>query len=138
MGPVAAERVRFGTLDVATPEAGRMRVTVSLDWRDETFSGEAEGETGPGSEMRVSATAAIRALESVVSPSASFHLIGVKELRVFDHDLVAVLLHSPQLPEHRLLGTAMISNDRRRAAVLAVLSATNRAMGNFLEGHDPM
>jgi hypothetical protein len=129
----AGQRVRFISLEFGSNEPGRVFARVTLEWDRRAHGGEAEGEANPAGELRVAALAAARALEQLVD-GATFSLVGVKELHVFDHDLVAVLLNSPQLPGRRLLGTSIISEDRRRSAVLAVLNATNRALGALLAG----
>src|SRR5690606_36455283 len=118
---------------VTHPERGRVAAQVTLDWNGRLWEGSDEGVMNPASELRVSAAAALHAVERIVEKRATFSVIGVKELRVFDHDLVVVLVHCPQLDESRFIGIAMITNDRRRAAALAALNATNRVVGRFVE-----
>jgi hypothetical protein len=130
---VRTHRARFESVEVRPTEPGRIRARVALEWQDERVVGEAEGESNPAGELRICAMATIRAVEKVAAGEVSFTLIGAKELHVFDHDLVAVLLHAPQLPASRLLGTSIIAEDRRRSAALAVLSATNRVVGSFVD-----
>ncbi|MEX2583629.1 MAG: hypothetical protein WD766_10160 [Gemmatimonadota bacterium] len=124
-------RVRFDSLQVDKSEPGRVGVRVSLDWNRQRHEGEASGESGFVGELRASAMATVRTLGKVVGDDEAFSLVGVKEIHVFDHDIVAVLLNSPRLPERRLIGLAIVGDDRPRAAALAVLNATNRALGTL-------
>jgi hypothetical protein len=137
--PVAASssppsRARFESIAVTQNSPGWLEATVVLDWKGTAFVGEADGEYNPAGELRVCASAALRAVEKVASANVYFMLVGVKELQVFDHNLIVVLLHAAELPERRLIGTAINSGDRRHAAALAALNATNRVMGRFLDG----
>lgn len=127
------KRARFESIAVSQPEAGVVRAIATLEWQRKKVTGECDGEPSRAGELRACALATMRAVEKVADGKVSFTLIGAKEVHVFDHDLVAVLIQSPELPEHRMIGTSIISEDRRRSAALAVLSATNRAVGNFIE-----
>lgn len=128
-----AKRARFESIAVSQPQAGVIRAIATLEWQRQKVTGESEGEPSLAGELRACAIATMRAVEKVAEDKVSFTLIGAKEVHVFDHDLVAVLIQSPELPDHRMIGTSIISEDRRRSAALAVLSATNRAIGNFIE-----
>ncbi|MEX2570276.1 MAG: hypothetical protein WD737_03155 [Gemmatimonadota bacterium] len=125
------QRARFESIRVITPEPGRVSAEVVLEWNRERFTGKGEGETSVVGSLRASASAAMSALELALGGEGDFSLVGVKELHVFDHDLVAVLLLSQRLPERRLIGISVIGDDRHRAAALAVLNATNRAVGTL-------
>ena len=129
----AAKRARFESISVTTPDPGSISTRVTLEWNRQRFAGEATGEASVAGEMRASASATISALQQVLGEEVSFALIGVKELRVFDHDLIAVLLRSPRFADRHLIGTSVITDDRRRAAALAVLNATNRAVGTLMD-----
>lgn len=130
------KRARFESMDVSYPQPGTVRAVAKLGWQRETYTGEAEGEASVAGELRACATATARAIEQFAGGGVTFTLVGAKEVHVFDHDLVAVLLHAVELPDHRLIGTSIISVDHRRAAALAVLNATNRAVGNFVDAGD--
>jgi hypothetical protein len=127
-------RARFESLHVTQPTAGWLEARVELDWKGTPFIGESDGEYNLAGELRVCASAALRAVEQIADSSVHFTLVGVKELRVFDHDLIVVLLNTEDLPEQRLIGTALITQNRRHAATLAALNAINRVMGRFVEG----
>ena len=128
-----AKRARFESIALSQPQAGMIKATATLEWQHQKVTGECEGEPSLAGELRACAIATMRAVEKVAEGKVSFTLIGAKEVHVFDHDLVAVLIQSPELPDHRMIGTSIISEDRRRSAALAVLSATNRAVGNYIE-----
>lgn len=129
-------RVRWLGIEVERPRAGWMRAEVELEWGGKTFRGKGEGEGGLASELRVCGLASARALEAVLGGALTLSLVGIKSIRVFDHDLVAVLLHSPQAPDRHLVGVSMVSAELHRSASLAVLNATNRLLGNYLSTSD--
>lgn len=131
-----ARRVRWVAVEVERPRAGWMSAEVELEWAGKTYRGKAEGEGGLASELRVCGLASSRALESILDGALSLSVVGIKSIRVFDHDLVAVLLHSPQAPDRHLVGVSLVSADVHRSASLAVLNATNRLLGNYLATSD--
>jgi hypothetical protein len=132
----AGTRARFESLQLAVEEPGRVTARVTLDWNGTRHVGEASAEASPAGELRASAAATIDTLEQVIGDSSVFSLIGIKELYVFDHHVVAVLLYSPRLPSRRLIGLSIISQDRQTSAVIAVLNATNRALGSLRDVAD--
>lgn len=134
--PQTHRRVRFVGLDLQRPHVGIIQARVQLDWTGDRCIGEAEGEGGSAGEIRVCAQAAVRALEAVLKGEVTFVLVGTKAIRIFDNDLVAVLLHCPQAPDRRLIGVSLVTADPNRAASLAVLNATNRLLGNYLATPD--
>jgi hypothetical protein len=132
--PPAAGRVRFERLDLQRPRAGVAVATAELGWEGKTFAARAEGESGPAGELRLCASATLRALEAVLDGELSFELIGAKALRVFDHEAVAVLARSRELPDRKLVGVVLAPGEPGKAAALAVLDATNRLLGTCLKG----
>lgn len=130
--PAEPRRVRYRAATLTRPRVGIAAVRVTLEWQGMSFEGMAEGEGGLPLELRVSARAALRALESLLTDRIRFELLGVKAIRIFDHDFVAVLLRSPELPDRRLIGAALSSADLPSATARAVLNATNRLLGNYL------
>lgn len=130
--PDVQRRVRFAAVEVEHARANAATARVVLQWEGESFEGSAEGEVGGAFEIRTSAQATVHALQRVLDDRLTFQLVGAKALRIFDHDLVAVLLHSPEAPDRRLVGTSLVLDDMHRAAALAVLNATNRLVGSYL------
>ena len=130
-------RARFESIEISHPEPGTVRAHAALSWHRERFTAEAEGEASAAGELRACAVATMRAIEQFAGGEVTFNLIGAKEVHVFDHDIVVVLIQSQELPEHRLIGTSVIVDSRNRSAALAVLSATNRAVGVTGGGAEP-
>lgn len=128
----APRRVRFVGCVTRQPRVGEFLAAVELEWSGETYRGEAEGESGSAAELRTAALAACRALEAVLPGSLRLSVVGVKAIRVFDNDMVATLLHSPENPDRRLVGVALVTEDPYTSASRAVLNATNRLLGNYL------
>jgi hypothetical protein len=60
--------------------------------------------------------------------------VGVKTMRAFDANIVivSVLATHGGGPQQRLLGCHLAEDDPLRSAVVAVLHATNRVLGNFI------
>jgi hypothetical protein len=135
-GGVPQRRVRFEGVQVQRPRPNYTLATVELEWQGERYVGRAEGEGGGALELRVCAQATVEALHQVVGGEVTFQLVGVKAIRIFDHDLIAVLLHSPQAADRRLVGLSLVVDDPDRSAALAVLNATNRLLGNYLDTTD--
>ena len=127
----------------AAPESGRLRLTayrclrspasvcrVEVELEDGAggrTSGAAEGALAFSGELRIAAEATLRALESARPGLPRFDLLGVKTLRAFDANVVIVAVATQRLGvPTRLLGCVQSAGDLDRAAVLAVLDATNR------------
>jgi hypothetical protein len=125
-------RVRFVEMRFDRPRAGVGIATTVLEWAGEHFEGTTEGETGPGGELRSCAQATVRALEAVLSGRVALEVLGIKSTRIFDQDLISVILRSEQAPDRRLVGVSLVLQDTHRSAALAVLNATNRLLGNYL------
>ncbi|MGH7476777.1 MAG: hypothetical protein ACRELD_10835 [Longimicrobiales bacterium] len=124
-------RVRL--LDVARVDApGQTTVRVTLEWNGNTFSGEASGERADPIELRTAALAALRAIVCVVESDLDLRLTGVKQVRAFDAELVVASLHRTRPTPQHFVGSVMQTDDPRRAAASAVLSALNRLLGNYL------
>ncbi len=128
-------RVRF--MDVERVEDnGRVTITVRLEWDDHIHSGSADGEKGDAIELRTAARAAIDAIEGITGTALAVRLIGVKVLHAFDSDLMVASLLLHQSGSSRLVGAVLVRDDILAAASLAVLSALNRTLGNFLHTSD--
>ena len=128
------ERLRFSDFRMARTPSGRSSAHVELEWVDGVrVSGGAEGQTSELGDLRLAAEAALRALERFSGGGLSFELIGVKLLRAFDANVVIVSVDCRESEgPRRLLGCYLAERDIARGAVLAVLNATNRVLGNFI------
>ena len=99
----------------------------------ERVRGKAEGVTSTLGDLRVAADAALRAIEEFSRGTLRFELVGVKTMRAFDANIVIVsVLAGEGAPQQRLLGCHLAEDDPLRSAVVAVLHATNRVLGNFI------
>lgn len=127
-------RVRFEGVH-REEAAGQVTITVSLEWAGEVHTGEASGDRGPALELKTTARAAIRALESLSGEDLDLRIIGLKAIHAFDSDLMVASLYR-SAGEQRLVGAVVVSDDPLAAAALAVLSAMNRILGNFLHTSD--
>jgi hypothetical protein len=128
-------RVRFLAVRVSAPHTGRGRAEVELEWAGRSFRGGADGETGSAMELRLAAVATLRSLEAVLQGEVRFDLLGSKQVRAFDADVVVALIRGPG--EGALVGASLGGGDPFRAAALAVLNATNRVLGNYLAVGEP-
>jgi len=128
------ERLRFAEFRFARTPSGVCTAEVELEWVDGvTVKGRASGQSSPMGDLRVAAEAALKALESFAGGAMEFELAGIKALRAFDANIVivAVGVRKGEGPQ-RLLGSYLAERDPVRAAVVAVLNATNRLLGNFI------
>ena len=128
------ERLRLSDFRMARTPSGRSAAHVELEWIDGIrVHGGAEGQTSELGDLRLASEAALRALERFSGGALSFEMIGVKLLRAFDANvvIVSVDVRSAEGPR-RLLGCYLAERDVARGAVLAVLNATNRVLGNFI------
>jgi hypothetical protein len=112
--------------------SGQCRAEVELQRADgERVVGAREGRAIALGDLRIVAEATLEALHRVATTGHRFELLGVKTVRAFDETVVLaqVALVAGRGPT-RLVGAAMGDDDLPRAAVLAVLNATNRVLGH--------
>lgn len=127
------ERVKFLEFDFERLPDGQCRARVVLERQPgERFVGEASGLGSPTGELRVAAQASTTALQEAVEEQLHFELLGVKAVRAFDATVVIVSLSCHNgVPATRLVGSCLSETQLERGAALAVLSATNRLLGNM-------
>lgn len=128
-------RVRFVGVE-RKDEHGRVSVTVQLEWNDEVVSGTAVGEKGPALELKTTAQAALVALQKLSPQELDVRIIGIKAIHAFDSDLMVASLLRSNDARQRLVGAVVVTEDPHAAAAMAVLSALNRTLGNFLQNSD--
>ena len=129
------ERLRFTNFAFHRAPSGSCRSEVELEWLEgQRVTGKAEGVTSTLGDLRVAADAALRAIEQFSDGSLRFELVGVKTMRAFDANIVIVSVMAAHGggPQQRLLGCHLAEDDPLRSAVVAVLHATNRVLGNFI------
>jgi hypothetical protein len=129
---VTRHRVRFLTAERILEPDHRIRVKVTLEWNGETKTGEAIGDNGEYIELRTAALAAVNALEAVTGEDLGVRVVGVKQVRAFDSELMVVSMHRAAQNPQRLVGAVPGGRDPRAAAAIAVLNGLNRTLGNYL------
>lgn len=133
-GSAARRRVRFETLE-RDEDHGRVTITVGLEWDGRIHTGSASADKGSAIELRTTARAAVDALERLTGQDLELRIIGVKPIHAFDTDLMVASLIRAGAGQQRLVGAVVVSEGALQAAAVAVLSALNRTLGNFL--HTP-
>jgi hypothetical protein len=127
-------RLRFTGFQFDRTPGGRCSAVVELEFvAGDSVTGRADGVTSPLGDLRVTAEATLRAIESFSRGTLRCDLIGVKTMRAFDANvvMVSVLAHAADGPR-RLLGCHLSDDDQLRATVIATLQATNRMLGNAI------
>lgn len=130
----SGERLRFAEFTIDRLPNGRCRARVGLTWQDTVrFTGECEGLASQAGELRCAGEACVRALTQAVEGGMRFELLGVKAVRAFDANVIIVAVSvQGEGGIRRMVGSCLTDNDTARGAVLAVLNATNRILGNRL------
>lgn len=126
------QRVKFIGVERVLQRDGNVRMQVTLGWDGELRQGTAINEAGELIELRTAAAAALDALDQVRGEPLGIKLVGVKQFRAFDADLMVVALYRSGPSPQRLVGAVPVGDDTRRAAAVAVLHALNRILGNYL------
>jgi hypothetical protein len=104
----------------------RIAITVTLSYRGQTETAEEESADTPRSRVEGAAKAAVTVLDRLLKDS-SLALEGAKIVEGFDRQFAFVAVQGLGGRESLLLsGTAEIKESAERAAVFAVLDATNR------------
>lgn len=126
---VLRRAVLFENLTVAPGKRPhRISISVTLSFRDRTETAEEESSDTPRSRVEAAAKAAVTVLDRLLSDSqASVALEGARILDAFDREFAFVGVQGLGGRDSVLLtGTAAIKESAERAAVFAVLDATNR------------
>lgn len=127
------ERLRFADFQFTRTPDGKCAADVALEWEGTIVRGKSSGLSNPMVDLRVAAEAALQALQTFTEGGLEFELIGVKAVRAFDANVIIVSLSVRQDGAlRRLLGVALVEDNPTRGAVLALLNATNRVLGNFI------
>jgi hypothetical protein len=104
----------------------RVNLSVTLSYGGRSESAEEESSDTPRSRVETAARAAVTALDKLLSDN-SVALEGAKLIDAFDRQFVMVAVQGLGGRESLLLiGTAEVKESAERAAVFAVLDATNR------------
>lgn len=127
------QRVRFVGVDRGTRPDHLVDLTVRLQWQDRAVAATVEAERAEPLELRAVAQAAVEALRQIVPEQMDLKVAGVKQVRSFDAELMVASLYRPGQPPQQYVGAVVVGGDPHRAAAVAVLSALNRMLGNYLD-----
>jgi len=124
---VLQRTVLFENLAVAPGKRQhRISITVTLSYHGQTESAEEESSDTPRSRVEAAAKAAVTVLDRLLTES-SIALEGAKIVEGFDREFAFVAVQGLGGRETILMtGTSEIKESAERAAVFAVLDATNR------------
>ncbi|MCC6772646.1 MAG: hypothetical protein IT360_15740 [Gemmatimonadaceae bacterium] len=131
------ERLRFTRFAFQRSPTARCCAEVELEYQPgDAVVGRAEGIATPLGDVRLAAEATLRAIEQFIQGSLRFDLLGVKQMRAFDANVVIVSIlcidQTGRESERRLLGCHLADDDVLRGTVIATLQATNRLLGNAI------
>lgn len=108
----------------------KIECTVTLS-DGEQYEGRATGMDHRTTRLTVVARAALEAVRQVAEQDRTLMLDGVEAVDAFGGQVVLALIHA--MEDRRaipLMGAALVEDSREETAVLAVLDATNRWVGN--------
>jgi len=131
--PTTQKRFRFEKMHFNYDHRLKCGVKVELSFNGSNYSGLWEEADTANNKLRACCKSTLMALESYLDGKCIFSLEGVKVINVFDADIVVVNIKAIGSTLFKtLVGSAVIQEDQNRAAVLAILNATNRFL-RFLE-----
>ena len=125
-------RVRFVQAERIPTADKNVEIRVTLDWNGQMFTASAQGESGVLIELRTAAVAALDALNQIVSEPLGVRILGVKQVRAFDSELIVVSLYRSGSQPQRFVGAVTTGEDPLRAAAVSVLNGLNRMLGSYL------
>src|SRR5207244_713229 len=92
-GAGRAERLKFADFNFQCAASGVCKAEVTLEAHDGAhISGSAKGQSSPLGDLRISAEAAMKAIEESSSGELKLELIGIKSVRAFDANVIIVSL----------------------------------------------
>lgn len=121
-------RLQFSDVSIAF-NGSRTEATVRLARDGAIFSGTAEGATSPMAQMKLIATATLKAVEDSGLADCSLVLEDVEEVAVGGRKVAIVLVTMvADRGEEMLTGSAVIKQDLWKGVVNATLDAVNRRL----------
>jgi len=127
-GPAGLPRLRFADVSLSIT-GSRAEAVVHLNRGDAVYTGLATGHASSHNQMRLIATAAIRAVEDSHEQDGSLVVEDLQtEVALAGHKAVTVLVSAltPIKGEELLTGSALVRHDAWKAVVNATLNAVNR------------
>ncbi len=127
-------RILFHGHRIESTRSHEIRMVVTLEWKDETYEGEAAGPDIPRGRLETVASATLRAIENAMksedegsSKSPTLALDGVRIVDAFDRKYVLVAVHAlTGRDTTSLAGSAAVVDSPDRAVILATLQAADR------------
>ncbi len=121
-------RLKFSDVSIAF-NGSRTEATVRLARDGTVHSGSANGTTSPTAQMKLIATATLRAIEDSGLSETSLVLEDVEEVNVGGRRVAVVLVNMiTNRGEEMLTGSALIKQDLWKGVVNATLDAVNRRL----------
>lgn len=135
MARMSEGRILFAGHEMAAERAHRIKMKVAVEWKGETFTGEASGTDLPRTRLEIVAEATLRSIELAVNGAdteevgqgLNLSLDGVKLVDAFDRQYVMVGVHAiTPRKVTTLVGSAPVDDSPDRATILATLQAADR------------
>ncbi|HHY36438.1 MAG TPA: hypothetical protein GX518_01970 [Firmicutes bacterium] len=112
-----------------TASNNRATARVELEFGRDLYEGEAEGPNTSFNKLRLTAAAALKAIESFTRQRCTFLLEDVAVVPTGRWETAVVVVTAlTQGREERLAGAVLVEGDRAEAVVKATLSAVNRRL----------
>lgn len=133
------KRLLFYSHQAETERSNRVKHRVEIEWQGERYVGEASAADLPRPKLEAVANATMNAVQQALQDnlpegrrSVTLSLDGVKIVDAFDRKFVLVAVHAMSGRNlARLAGTTVTDESTDRAAILAMLQATDR----WIRGH---
>ena len=127
-------RLLFYSHQAETERSNRVKHRVEVEWQGERYTGEASAADLPRPKLEAVASATMHAVQKALQENlpegrraVTLSLDGVKVVDAFDRKFVLVAVHAMSGRNiTRLSGTAVTDESTDRAAILAMLQATDR------------
>lgn len=138
-------RILFRGQQMESEGGHRMRMTVSVEWKDKVYEGSASSPDLPRNRLEAAAEATLRAIESLAQETSreredstfagvSLALDGVKLVDAFENNFVLVSVNAMAGRDVlTLTGSCQVGRNLERAVVLAALQATDRWVRGRIE-----
>ena len=132
-------RLLFYSHQVETERSNQVKHRVEIEWQGQRYVGEASAADLPRPKLEAVANATMKAVQEALQENlpegrraVTLSLDGVKIVDAFDRKFVLVAVHAMSGRNlARLAGTTVTDESADRAAILAMLQATDR----WIRGH---
>ncbi len=131
--PKSETRLQFSSINYSV-ENGTAAISITINTNNELFTAAAKGPNTRSNRLRLTAAAALSAVEQTVSINGKLIVGDVQKLNLCEHEVitVAVCFHHSDKTEEILLGTAINKGDDLESTVRATLDAINRRVSNCI------